>query len=204
MKNLIESIVEQKSQLILEYRSTTERENYPIRLSKNLLSEALTLLEMLSELKKSFNTDYLFRGNNLYYNFSNAHKSLLERRRQIQKDIVLPTIDEKYLSIDHLPCLSFSSTRHLSENISIGKSEDIDKIEFTYFFHTTIYELIYAWSAFGLIGKSREQALEEVSGVQLEGIECNSLDSLVDGFGKVISTSCRPLLNIQEEYYGFS
>jgi len=195
MKNFIESLVEQKYDRLLDWRNNTERNNYPIKLSKNLLYEALTLLDMWSELNKSFRTFNLFGNKKIYNDFSEAHKYIFVRRRQIQTEKILPSLDQKYLIVTNLPYLKFDSFRLRSQKACQGTSSEIEEVEFTYFFHTASYELVYAWSAAGLMGQSKEEAFQNVCFAKWDGIDYNSLDSLVEAFGRTVGIFYRPLPN---------
>jgi len=196
MKSLLESLVEQKYERMLDWRKTTERTVYPIKLSKNLLYEGLTLLEIWNELKKSFRTFNLLGNKNIYDNFTEAHKHIFVRRRQIQTDNILPIIDNKYYKISNLPYLKFDSFRSRSTNACNGNSSELEEIEFTYFFHTAAYELVYAWSAAGLLGQSKEEAFLSVCSAKWEGLDYDSLDTLVEAFGRTVSIFYKPLPNI--------
>jgi len=54
MEKFIDFLVQSKYQRLLEWRTTTKRDNYHLKLSKNLLYEGLTILKMWKELKKSW------------------------------------------------------------------------------------------------------------------------------------------------------
>ena len=54
MKDIIESLIEQKYSRLLDWRYSTQRNDYPIKIAKNLLYDALTLIEMWSDLNKTF------------------------------------------------------------------------------------------------------------------------------------------------------
>jgi len=195
MKNIIESLIEQKYGRLLNWRYSTQRNDYPIKLAKNLLYDALTLIEMWSDLNKSFRTFNLSGSKKLYDNFSEAHKYIFVRRRQIQTEDILPFLDQKYLSVDNLPYLKFDAFRTRCQNACEGSSSEIEEVEFTYFFHTASYELIYAWSAAGLMGQGKDEAFKNVCATKWDNIDFNSLDSLVEAFGRTASIFYKPLPN---------
>lgn len=194
MDKFIDSLIQQKYQRLLEWRTTNERGNYPVKLAKNLLYEGLTILDMWPELKKSFRT-FGFLGESIYNSFHEAHKYIFVSRRQIQTDKILPILDKKYFEVNELPYLKFSSFIERSKNACNGSSAQIEEIEFTYFFHTAAYEMIYGWSAAGLMGMNKEEAFQAISTTIWEGIDYNSLDSIVEAFGRTISMFYKPLPN---------
>lgn len=124
MKNFLESLVEQKYERIMDWRNSADRENYPIKLSKNLLYEALTLVEIWNELQKSFRTFNLFDNKKIYHNFSEALKYIFVSQRQIQTDKIFPIIDQRYHTVTNLPYLEFDSFRSRSEKASLGSSSE--------------------------------------------------------------------------------
>ncbi|HOJ19730.1 MAG TPA: hypothetical protein PLT92_14295 [Ignavibacteriaceae bacterium] len=193
MQSFIDSLIEQKYNRILEWRSTTDSEKYPIKLAKNLLYDSLTLLEMWGELKKSFRTFNIFGSNKMYEKFSDAHKYIVIRRRQIQTEIILPQLDDKYLTVKNLPYLNYESFRERCMKASDGPYSAIEEIEFTYFYHTGAYELIFGWSACGLMGMTKDEAFSAVCQVKIDGVDYNSIDSLIEAFGSILSMFYKPL-----------
>jgi len=193
MEKFIDLLVQSKYQRLIEWRAATERDSYPLKLSKNLLYEGLTILGMWKELKKSFNTFGFFGERDIYNSFTDAHNYIFIRRRQIQTENILPILDKKYIEVNELPYLKFSSFRERSENAYNGTSAQIEEIEFTYFFHTAAYELIYGWSAAGLMGMSKKEAFQSISTAIWEGVDYNILDAVVEAFGKTTSMFYKPL-----------
>ena len=69
----------------------------------------------------------------------------------------------------------------------------IEEVEFTYYYYTAAYEMIYLWASFGLMGLSKEQASLNVSGAVFPGVDNSLLKELVPAFAQIASQYYSPL-----------
>lgn len=193
MEPFINTLIQAKYNRLNEWRKRYSRREYPVKLGLNLLYEGLTIKKDWTDIKKSFDSE----NQGMFTSFDDADTYLYSRRRNIQVNEILPIVENQFKKIEKLPYLDFSSFRNrcYSAQKSQSNPEIIEEIEFTYFFHTSAYELIYRWSALGLIGYNQNQAFENISNTVFEDIDFNSLELLVQAFGKVSSMYYKPLPN---------
>ena len=192
MDNFVEMLNSEKMKKLNEFRDRYSFNEYPVKLTKNLLYEGLTIQAMWQELQKSFSTF----GNNaetLFDDFQSAHKHIFVRRRQIATSEILPSVDSKYSSVSTLPDINFSSLRTRADAASKGDPSVIEQIEFSYYFYTCAYEMIYAWSAYGLMGNNKEESYSLISPMKMGGIDYSDLGGFVHSLGQAASMFYSPL-----------
>lgn len=158
-----------------------DRNIYPKKVCKNILYEGLTKNKDWPNLNNSFNIKIQKEFRPIY----EADQYLYNRRRNIQLNKIHPIVEEKYNLIDQLPHMDFNLLREKCK--SAKSSDEIEEIEFTYFFYTLAYELIYKWAAYGLIGEEPDQAFLNLTGALFGSIYFNSQNSLIEHFVKAAS-----------------
>ena len=193
MPSFIEDLNEQKMERLLEWRRRYSADEYPVKIAQNLLYEALTIQKMWVELKRSFSTMNLGGKRQLFTSFDEAHNYIFVRRRQIQTHEILPFLPAAYRSTEAIPRLNFSSFRKRVDEARRGNQKTLEEIEFTYYFHTAAYEMVYAWAAAGLLGLDEGKAFHEIATGVLSGVDFDSMDSLIGAFGQLASILYQPL-----------
>lgn len=187
MTPFLEDLYRQKMQRLHEWRQRYNPQEYPLKVAQNLLYEALTIEKMWHELKKSFQTTDVKGKRQLFKSFDEAHNYIFVRRRQIQTEEIRPLVVTTYSRTDTIPQLNFGVFRQRVLEAQGGNLESIEEVEFTYFFHTAAYEMIYAWSAAGLMGYDQQKAYNYITPAIFNGLDYKSLDLMISAFGQTAS-----------------
>jgi hypothetical protein len=175
-----------RKEKLLDWRNRYTKEEYAEKVAKNLLYEGLAIGKIWNELLMSFST-IGNQGEPLFSDISSAQNHIFVRRRQISVNDILPTIEENYPRISHLPTINFNVFRGKVDSASRGNVTMIEEVEFTYYYYTAAYEMIYLWASFGLMGLSKDQASLNVSGAVFPVIDYSSPDELVSAFAQMAS-----------------
>ncbi|MFH1213481.1 MAG: hypothetical protein V1681_05300 [Candidatus Neomarinimicrobiota bacterium] len=189
MSSFIEDLVSAKYNRLNDWRTRYSKREYPDKIGMNLLYEGLTIEKDWDDLKKTFDTE----NQGSFDSFDEAYSFLYNKRRNIQINIVHPILEDSFKKVKKLPYLNFDTFRDMCYKAKDSNSDIVEEIEFTYFFHTSAYELIYGWSAFGLIGYDKNHAFQNISRTIFNGIDYYSLESLVQAFGQASSLFYKPL-----------
>jgi hypothetical protein len=193
MKTFIEDLAQQKIDKLKEWRSRYPRNEYPLKVAQNLLYEALTIQALWPEMKQIFEPAGHGKQRPRFSEFDQAHGYIYDRRRQVQVDQIRPMVLTAYEGTTTIPRLNFTLFKQRVKEAQRGNVKMIEEVDFTYYFHTSAYEMIYAWLAAGTMGYDESKAYEHVTPVAFTGIDYQSLDSLIGAFGQNSSLYYKPL-----------
>jgi len=189
---LLTTLGARRKDKLLNWRIRYTKMEYPAKVAKNLLYEGLAIQKIWHELLSCFST-IGNKGESLFHDISSAQNHVFVRRRQISVNEILPTIENNYPRISNLPTLDFSVFRRKVDSATRGDVEMIEEVEFTYYYYTAAYEMIYLWASFGLLGLTKDQASLNVSGAVFPVIDYSSPNELVTAFAKMASSYYLPL-----------
>jgi len=193
MTSFVEKLNIQKINRLKEWRGRYDREEYPFKVATNLLYEALTIKEMWPELLQSFQEIGGMNNKSKFNSFSESHHNILTRRREIQINKIHPVVEDAYLNTDSILQLNFNSLRNRVVKAQRGDRKMVEEIEFTYYFYTFSYEMIYAWSALGLMGYDKQTAYNNITSVFISDVDFKSINSMINAFGRNASLLYNPL-----------
>ena len=194
--SFLNKLSEDKRKQLLVWRDRYSKNEYPIKIAKNLLYESFTSGLMWEK------RIYSFDGNIRYTDFWDAWDEVYSQKaRSIQTEEVLPILDNAYNVNDRnvLAEMNFLDFKNRCENCSdkTGHNYDtsIEEIEFSYYYYTGIYMCIYGFYAYSLLGFSRSKSLEEIAGINVNSSVGENYLTLIPALGIPINLNYQKLQN---------
>ena len=181
------------------WRGRYSEQEYPYKVALNLLYDLLVVEKVWNEIQISIEMSHLGWGNTNFQNFHEAHGYVLNRSDSIAGSSIRPDVVREYKTRDKVANFNWSSTRDRVVKAQNGNDKEIQKIELAYYYFTCGVELIYAWLALRYIGTDKENAFLELTGLALDGIDYNSYESLLNGFGRASGVFYKPLPKLFRE-----
>ncbi len=111
----------------------------------------------------------------------------------IARTSIAPIVPTEYNSRKALTGYNLAALRDRVKKAQSGNNTDIQELEYTYTFYTCGIELVYAWSAMGLLGSEQDAAFFQLAGMVFGGIDYSSLDEVITYFGQATGHNYKAL-----------
>jgi hypothetical protein len=175
------------------WRNRYSLKEYPYKVALNLLYDLLVVEKVWNQLQVFIEMSQLGWGNTNFKNFHEAHGYVLNRSDSIAGSNIRPIVVGEFKTKDFIGNINWASTRDRVIKAQKGDNKEVQKIELAYYYYTCGVELVYAWLALRFLGADKETAFLELTGRTITGVDYNSCQSLLNGFGKASRFYYNPL-----------
>lgn len=124
--------------------------------------------------------------NQRYSDWQTAYQSLKLKYGQVAKSEIVPVLERKLQSNDKVTTIQFSDFTAYIKSASTGNQEAIKGIEYTYFLHRILDELVLIWVAMVVSGETKINAIAKMTRVVLADMPINdylTIEQIFDQLG---------------------
>ena len=97
------------------------------------------------------------------------------------------------------------------EDAKNGNNDEVEEIEYSYAYITSVIELVIPWAACGLLGMDKHKAFVDVTGGDVGGLKLDTFKDTIQFFPTVLGVSfswedadgnsINPVLSEEKKYY---
>jgi len=168
------------------WRKRYTKAEYPFKVALNTVYQLLTAQTMWSKIVSSFEQKGKTEGFEIFYDL------VQQLSGAIAKEKVAPTLQVEFQKLDRVGILDMNQVRNLIQLAKSGNNDAIKDIEHIYVWYTGAVELIYAYTALGMMGYSKMEALGNICNV-IDGGNPDEFDVAIQIFGTNIDMCYKPL-----------
>jgi len=183
---IINSIYNDRLAKLNMWRQRYSKTEYPYKVALNTVYQMLTLIEAWDYILSSFNQG------KIYNDFQNAYNVVQKKSGDIALAKVHNIVESKIHSGGNISLLDINMLNGFVSKAQKGDNEFVEKVELCYFWYTGAAELAYAYAAFGLIGLSKMEAMQQISSIIIGG-NPDELDNALGMFGTNIEMCYKKL-----------
>jgi len=150
--DFVKKCVQSHVDKLLEFRGRYDKQDYPLKVIKNLFYDLYTD-------KKTWTMFMNIVGTQQFTDHDKAWDYLMTVRRKIQLEEVHPNL-ENFLKQDDpiTQSLNFSSYISKIESAKNGDNKEIENIEYAYIFYELVSDFVFRWESIGLMDKHADEA----------------------------------------------
>ena len=182
----LNNTVNRKIQKLHQWRERYSKSEYPYKVVVNLFYELYTIHFMWDEISSIFSKG-LFSSPKRYNNFPDAMNHMVNIKSEIQVREINPKLIG--LMESNLPACDqqFGQYKQMIEDAKNGNNGEVEEIEYSYAYITSVIELVIPWAACGLLGMDKHKAFVDVTGGDVGGLSLQSFEEAYKYFNTIVN-----------------
>jgi len=182
----LSNTMNRKIQKLYQWRDRYSKSEYPYKVVVNLFYELYTIHFMWDEISSIFSKG-LFSRPRRYNNFQDAMNHMVNIKREIQVRDVNPKLID--IMESNLPACGqqFEQYKKMISGAKNGNNGEVEEIEYSYAYITSVIELVIPWAACGLLGMDKHKAFVEVTGGDVGGLSLQSFEEAYKYFNTIVN-----------------
>jgi len=165
------------------WRSRYSKIEYPEKLMINHFYMQHSVNFMWDFLHSAFEKNLLGKRKTSFNDFDTARSKISEvfKSTKLEKThSALPNLISKKINVGGL---YFDKINKLVQDAKVRNNSSIEELEFSYLYFTLANENVFRWSACGMIGKSKQDAFQAVTGVVINTDLMTNYESTLNHIG---------------------
>jgi hypothetical protein len=167
---------------IQTWRTRYSKQEYPQKVMINTFYRQHTVNFMWDFLCSPFNNTMLGRKPFDHSEYFPARDFISQKYIDTKLNRTQPVFKELLIRGSNVGGLDF---KHMAMLVSQASKEAIEEIEFTYLFYAVSTELLFRWSACGMIGHNKSDAFTLITGCIIDTVAMKDYATSVDILGKI-------------------
>jgi hypothetical protein len=182
----LNNTMNRKIEKLYQWRDRYSKSEYPYKVVVNLFYELYTIHFMWDEISSIFSKG-LFSSPKRYNNFPDAMNHMANIKREIQVREINPKLIG--LMESNLPACDqqFEQYKQMIEDAKNGNNDEVEEIEYSYAYITSVIELVIPWAACGLLGMDKHKAFVDVTGGDVGGLSLQSFEEAYKYFNTIVN-----------------
>lgn len=174
-------------QMINTWRSRYSPSEYPQKVVMNIFYRKYTIEKMWGTM-----FDHKFSD------WQSAYRHLKQRYGQVAQNEIVPVLETKLQSNDGVTTIKYSDFTSYIKSASQGNQEAIKGIEYTYFLHRILDELVLVWASMVISGDSKINAITKITRAVLVEMPINDYTTIEQIFDQLEAEKYLKSLFIKE------
>lgn len=169
------STFKESRELINTWKNRYHPTEYPQKVVMNIFYRKYTIEKMWATM-----------FNQRYSDWQTAYQSLKLKYGQVAQSEIVPVLERKLQSNDKVTTIQFSDFTAYIKSASTGNQEAIKGIEYTYFLHRILDELVLIWVAMVVSGETKINAIAKMTRAVLADMPINdylTIEQIFDQLG---------------------
>lgn len=139
-------------QMINTWKNRYQSNEYPQKVVMNIFYRKYTI-------EKMWGTMFSQK----YSDWQTAYQDLKQKYGQVAQSEILPVLERKLQSNEKVTTIQFSDFTAYIKSASVGNQDAIKGIEYTYFLHRILDELVLVWASMVVSGESKINAIAKIT-----------------------------------------
>lgn len=161
-------------QMIDTWKSRYQASEYPQKVVMNIFYRKYTIQKMWGTM-----------FNQRYSDWQTAYQNLKQNYGQIAQTEIVPVLERKLLSNEKVTTIQYSDFTDYIKSASRGNKEAIKGIEYTYFLHRILDELVLVWASMVISGESKIDAIAKITRAVLADMPINDYITIEQVFDQL-------------------
>lgn len=168
------STFKESRQMINTWKSRYQPSEYPQKIVMNIFYRKYTIEKMW---------DNMF--NQSYSDWQTAYQNLKQNYGQVAQNDIAPVLEQKLQSNEKVTTIQYSDFTNYIKSASTGNQEAIKGIEYTYFLHRILDELVLVWASMVISGESKIDAIAKITRAVLADMPINDYITIEQVFDQL-------------------
>lgn len=174
-------------QMINTWKNRYQPNEYPQKVVMNIFYRKYTI-------EKMWGTMF----NQRFSDWQTAYQNLKLEYGQVAQSEIVPVLERKLQSNDKVTTIQFSDFTAYIKSASAGNQEAIKGIEYTYFLHRILDELVLVWAAMVVSGESKINAIAKITRAVIADMPINDFTTIEQIFDQLGAEKYLQTLFIKE------
>lgn len=161
-------------QMINTWKSRYQPSEYPQKVVMNIFYRKYTIQKMWGTM-----------FNHRYSDWQTAYQNLKQKYGQVAQTEIVPVLERKLLSNEKVTTIQYSDFTDYIKSASTGNKEAIKGIEYTYFLHRILDELVLVWASMVISGESKIDAIAKITRAVLADMPINDYITIEQVFDQL-------------------
>lgn len=174
-------------QMINTWKSRYQPAEYPQKVVMNIFYRKYTIQKMWGTM-----------FNQRYSDWQTAYQNLKQNYGQVAQTEIVPVLERKLQSNEKVTTIQYSDFTDYIKSASTGNQEAIKGIEYTYFLHRILDELVLVWASMVISGESKIDAIAKITRAVLADMPINDYITIEQVFDQLGAESYLQILFLKE------
>jgi len=174
-------------QMINTWRSRYSPSEYPQKVVMNIFYRKYTIEKMWGTMFDQKFSDW-----------QSAYQNLKQRYGQVAQNQIVPVLETKLQNNDGVTTIQYSDFISYIKSASQGNQEAIKGIEYSYFLHRILDELVLVWASMVISGDSKINAIAKITRAVLAEMPINDYTTIEQIFDQLGAEKYLQTLFIKE------
>jgi hypothetical protein len=160
--------------MINTWKSRYQPSEYPQKVVMNIFYRKYTIQKMWGTM-----------FNQRYSDWQTAYQNLKQNYGQVAQTEIVPVLERKLQSNEKVTTIQYSDFTDYIKSASTGNQEAIKGIEYTYFLHRILDELVLVWASMVISGESKIDAIAKITRAVLADMPINDYITIEQVFDQL-------------------
>lgn len=174
-------------QMINSWKSRYQSNEYPQKVVMNIFYRKYTIEKMWTAM-----------FNQKYSDWQTAYQNMQLTYGQVAQAEVAPILERKIQSNDKVTSMQYSDFTAYIKSAAVGNQEAIKGIEYTYFLHRILDELVLVWASMVVSGESKINAIAKITRAIIADMPINDYKTIEQIFDQLGAEKYLQTLFIKE------
>lgn len=174
MNTDLTSTFKEARQLINTWKARYSAAEYPKKVIMNIFYRKYTIEKMWPTI---FNTKYS--------NWEDAYKGLKLSYGNVAQQDINPVLESKLKSNDQVTSIKYSDFTSYIESAASGNKDALKGVEYTYFLHRILDDLIFVWVAMVVSGETKVNAIAKITRAVIAEMPINDYATIEQVFDQL-------------------
>lgn len=183
------------------WRSRYSKFEYPEKVMINTYYRQLAVDNIWDTLNSAFKSSIWGTKKNLFNEYISAREHISQLYRQSQLEKIRPNLMSLINRGKDVGGLRYTNILGLVNSAKSSNNKSVEELEYSYIFYALANEYLFRWAACGMIGKSKDEAFQIVTELQINTNSMTTYEHALNllgqfGAGAFLQRKYRPLPNL--------